>query len=93
MADWREYLKNLYYSTDEPGSLGGVEKLYLLVKRKNERRIGRRRIRKWLSEQENYATLRQARRTYQKSVVRASTIDECWHADLKSQIEEEEANE
>ena len=91
--DWRDYLKRLYYDIDEPGSLGGADKLYRLVKRKGERLIGLRRIKRWLSEQENYATMRHAQRKYLRSLVRASTIDECWHSDLKSQIEEADKND
>ena len=50
MADWKDYLEGLYYDPNMGGSLAGPKKLHQLVRRLGERRIGLRRIKRWLSE-------------------------------------------
>ena len=82
MADWKDYLKNLYYDPSKQGSLSGPDKLHKLVKELGERRIGIRRIKKGLSEQEDYTTLRQFRRKFKRNRVIVAGIDDLWDADL-----------
>ena len=58
MVDWKECLRGLYYDPGKSGSLAGPRKLQRLVRKLGERRIGLKRIKKWLSKQEDYTTLR-----------------------------------
>ena len=50
-----EYLQDIYFNSTHPASFSGVEKLYQVVRQEGKFRIGRRKIIKFLQNQEEYS--------------------------------------
>jgi transposase InsO family protein len=74
-------LANVYYDARDPGSYGGVERLY---ERAKQLRVpaDRRRVRRFLTEQVAYQLHRPARRTFVRNQTVVANIDDQWQADL-----------
>lgn len=82
MANYTDYLRNLYYTPGNPGSFGGPEKLYQAVKQDGKYKIGRRRITQFLNTEDSYSLMKPIRRTFPRSKVVVDTIDSMWDGDL-----------
>ena len=82
MSDHTEYLRELYYTPGKPGAFAGPEKLYQAVKQDGKYKIGRRRIRQFLNNEDSYSLFKPIRRTFPRSKVVVDTIDSMWDGDL-----------
>ncbi|XP_048775517.2 uncharacterized protein LOC130049380 [Ostrea edulis] len=82
MSNYTDYLRKLYYTPGNPGSFGGPEKLYQAVKQDGKYKIGRRRIRQFLNNEDSYSLMKPIRRTFPRSKVVVDTIDSMWDGDL-----------
>ena len=75
MSDHTEYLRELYYTPGKPGAFAGPEKLYQAVKQDGKYKIGRRRIRQFLNNEDSYSLFKPIRRTFPRSKVVVDTIE------------------
>ena len=82
MSIYTTYLRKLYYTPGNPGSFGGPEKLYQAVKQDGKYKIGRRRIRQFLNNEDSYSLMKPIRRSFPRSKVVVDTIDSMWDGDL-----------
>ena len=70
-----------YYNPKEPGSYGGIDALYRLMKQKGEN-VTRKQVVDWLAEQETYGLHKPARRRFTRRKIFSRGIDYLWQADL-----------
>ncbi|XP_062567734.1 uncharacterized protein LOC134229972 [Saccostrea cucullata] len=82
MSDYTDYLRELYYTPGKPGAYAGPEKLYQAVKKEGKYKIGRRRIRQFLNNEDSYSLYKPIRKTFPRSKVIVNTIDSMWDGDL-----------
>ena len=74
-------LANLYYTSGDPASYGGVDRLYERARELNIP-IDRKRIQQFPSEQGTYELHKPARRKFARNQTLVAHIDEQWQADL-----------
>ena len=72
-------LKEIYYKAEDPGSYGGVERLYQSAKNKG---ISRDQVKDFLSRQHAYTLHKPARRHFTRNRTYVSGIDKQWQVDL-----------
>ncbi|XP_074632707.1 uncharacterized protein LOC141891609 [Acropora palmata] len=72
-------LERLYYESNRPSALGGVEKLYRAAKKHG---ITRSEVIAWLQLQPGYTLHKPARRRFRHNKVFVNGIDDQWQADL-----------
>ena len=72
-------LERLYYESNRPSALGGVEKLYRAAKKHG---ITRSEVIAWLRLQPGYTLHNPARRRFRRNKVFVNGIDDQWQADL-----------
>ena len=77
-----ERLKKLYYSADDTGSYGGVERLYRPAVEDQVPYITRNAVREILSRQLAYTLHKPARRHFPLNRIYVGSIDKQWQADL-----------
>jgi transposase InsO family protein len=74
-------LRNLYYSPGDPGSLGGIDRLY-----RRARDVGlpvsRKDVKNFLAGQLTYTLHRQVRKHFPRNKTYAGFVDRQWQADL-----------
>jgi transposase InsO family protein len=70
-----------YYDVREPGSYGGVNALYRLMKLKG-RRVTEKQVREWLTTQEAYGLHKPARRRFPRRKIYSRGPHYLWQADL-----------
>lgn len=75
-------LKRIYNSPEDPGSYGGVERLYSRAKALRVPRVTRKKVKEFLKGEQSYTLHRQARRHFTRNHVYAAGIDDQWQADL-----------
>lgn len=75
-------LNELYYEPGNPGSYGGVERLYQAAVAKGIRGITREKVEKYLKSQQSYSVHRPARKHFPRNKTIVSGIDAQWQADL-----------
>ena len=63
-----EYLKSVYFDSENPASYGGLDKLYRHVKSEGLN-ISKGQIKKWLSQQSIYTKHRPVKRTFKRTRV------------------------
>ena len=78
----REKLTELYLNPEDPGSLGGVDRLYRRAKKLKLKGATRQAVKELLQTVSAYTLHRQARRRFQRKPTIVSGIDEQWQADL-----------
>ena len=76
-----DYLKNVYYSPENPSSYGGLNLLYEDVK-KAYPNVKKNRIKEWLEKQYTYTLHRNARKNFIRNRIYVTHIDENWEADI-----------
>ena len=77
-----EKLKELYYDAKDPGSYGGVEKLFRSAKDAGIQNITRDQVKKFLADQQSYSLHKPARRNFSRNPTYVKGIDHQWQADL-----------
>ena len=77
-------LSNLYYAAGDPGSYGGVERLFQRAKDLNigGKELTRRRVAAFLKAQQAYTLHRPARRHFPRNRTYVAHTDQQWQADL-----------
>ena len=81
-----EALKALYYSVDNTGSFGGVERLYRSAVESHVPNITRDAVRDFLSRQRAYTLHKPARRHFTRNRTYVGKIDKQWQADLADMV-------
>ena len=79
-------LKELYYSADDTGSYGGVERLYWRAVKDQVPHITRNAVREFLSRQRAYTLHKPARRHFPRNRIYVGNIDKQWQADLADMV-------
>jgi hypothetical protein len=74
-------MKKNYESIENPGSFGGVKRLYDASKTKNKE-IQIFDVKKYLSEQDEYTLHKPVRKIFKRNKVTVSGIDDTWQMDL-----------
>ena len=77
-----ERLKELYYSADDTGSYGSVERLYRRAVEYQVPHITRDAVREFLSRQRAYTLHKPARRHFLRNRIYVGSIDHQWLAEL-----------
>jgi transposase InsO family protein len=77
-----EHLKRIYHEPGNPGSLGGVERLYRRALREGVAGITRQAVKEFLSSEQAYTLHKAARRHYPRNHTYVAGIDAQWQADL-----------
>lgn len=77
-----QYLENLYFDPSRAGSLSGPDKLYRAIKDEGKFKIGRRKIRQFLNELEEYSVQRDLKRKRKRRRIVVSGVDSQWAVDL-----------
>lgn len=93
MAPWEDYLKTIYYDPAHPASFAGPQKLYKVVQREGQYKIGMHKIRRFLHNQEAYSLHKPVRRRFQRNHVVSAGIDDVWMADLMDMVKYAEWNQ
>ncbi len=70
-----------YYDLSQPGSYGGAEALYRLMKSRDNK-MTRKQVTNWLAEQEAYSLHKPVRHRFKRRKIYAAGIDYLWQADL-----------
>ena len=79
-------LNNLYYSADDTGSYGGVERLYRRAVEDQVPHITRNAVRDFLSRQRAYTLHKPARRHFPRNRIYVGSIDKQWQAYLADMV-------
>ena len=80
-TNFNNLLNDIYYDSKNPGSLGGINKLYLQAK-SYEPGIKYKDVLNWLRSQNVYTLHRPARRRFKRNRIIVSHINEQWEIDL-----------
>ena len=75
-------LSKIYYSSENPGSYGGIQRLMRAAKEKGINGITQEKIEKYLSNQQSYSLHKPARKNFQRNKTVVQGIDQQWQADL-----------
>ena len=78
---YEDYLASIYYDPAHAGAYAGLEKLYRAVRREGKFVLGRKKIRDWLTKQENHAVHKEERTKFRRRRVVAPFVDYQWDAD------------
>lgn len=76
-----ELLSKIYYNPQNPGSFGGVNKLYEFARRENTD-INKNEVENWLKSQNVYTLHKPIRKRFKRNKIYVSYIDEQWECDL-----------
>lgn len=82
MANYKDYLKKIYYSQVILQHLQDQKKLYEIVKKEGKFKIGLGTIKQFLNNEDAYSLYKPIRRTFPRSKVVVDTIDSMWDGDL-----------
>lgn len=75
-------LKEIYLDPADPGSFGGVDRLFRRAKKLKIPNISRELVKKFLASESSYTLHRPARRNFPRNPTRVAGIDSQWQADL-----------
>ena len=75
-------LKELYYDPNDPGSYGGVDRLFPRGKEIGIKGLTRDKVKKFLADQQSYSIHKPARRRFSRNRTYVRGIDHQWQADL-----------
>jgi hypothetical protein len=76
------FLKSIYFDPLQPGSYGGIVKLWQVVKSDNPLDISYKQVREWLEKQEPYARHIRVRERFPRQKIIMHKMDQQWDADL-----------
>ena len=71
-------LKELYYNAEDPGSYGGVEKVFRSAKKAGVQKFTRGRMKQFLADQQSYPLQKPARRHFKRNPAYFNRIDAQW---------------
>lgn len=77
-----EYLHSIWTDPKHPGSFSGPDKLYKVVRKEGKFKIGLRRIKQFLSDQDAYSLQKRVQKNFKRNHVIVDGIDTQWDADL-----------
>ena len=83
-------LKELYYNAEDPGSYGGVDKLFRSAKNLkvvngvSMKKVTRGRVKQFLADQQSYSLHKPARQHIKRNPTYVKGIDAQWQADLQT---------
>ena len=88
------YLKTFYYDPSKPGSYGGLNKLWMAIKKDKDRpkNINRKKAEKWLEVQEVHRIHKTPKHHFKTEAIIMGQVDEQWDADLISMIQQSKQN-
>ena len=75
-------LKRIYHNTEDPGSLGGIDRLLRRAKQLKVPSVNREDVVEYLRGEQAYTLHKPARRHYQRNHIYVGGIDAQWQADL-----------
>ena len=75
-------LKRIYHNSQDPGSLGGIDRLLRRTKQLQDPSVNRQDVVEYLSGEQAYTLHRPARRHYQLNQINVGGIDSQWQPDL-----------
>jgi len=75
-------LKEVYYDPNDPGSYGGVDRLFRRGKEIGIKGLTRDKVKKFLADQQSYSLHKPARRHFSRNPTYVRGIDHQWQADL-----------
>ena len=75
-------LKEIYYSAEDPGSYGGVDRLFKRAKEKGIEGITRKLVQNFLRDQRSYSLHKPSRHNFKRNKTLVGGIDVQWQADL-----------
>ena len=78
----RAKLKEIYYNPEDPGSYGGVDRLYKRVKELGVDGVKRADVQSFLRDQRAYTLHKPSRKNYRRNPTLVKGIDTQWQADL-----------
>lgn len=82
MDGWKTYLKEIYFDPKHPAAFSGPTKLYEVVKKEGQHKIGLHRIKQWLQDQDAYSLQRAAVYKFKRNRMVVNGIDALWETDL-----------
>lgn len=82
MSNYTDYLREIYYTPGKTGAFAGPEKLYQAVKSEGKFKIGRRKIKHFLNDEDAYSLYDPVQRTFPCSKVVVNMIDSMCDGDL-----------
>ena len=74
-------LHKIYNNPSDPGSFGGVERLYQSARAKGLK-LDRKKVEKYLKSDDTYTLHKPSRKHYTRNMIVVSDIDKQWQADL-----------
>ena len=75
-------LKELYYNAEDPGTYGGVEKIFRSAKEAGVKGVTRGRLKQFLADQQSYSLHKPPRRHFKPYPTYIKLIDAQWLADM-----------
>ena len=75
-------VNELSYNAEDPGSYGGVEKLFLSTTKGGVHKVTGGRVMQFLADQQSYSLHKQAQRHFKRNPLYVNGIDDQWQADL-----------
>ena len=82
MDEKQDYLKQVYYTANNPSSFSGPRKLYWFVKKDGKYHFTLKEIREWLRSQPVYTTHIQPQRNFRRVKIIANRPGYLFEADL-----------
>ena len=76
-----EQLHQIYYDAKDPGSYGGVDKLYRRA-RELGIQVNRQQVQEFLTDQQAYSLHKPVRKNFKRNKTFVNGIDHLWQADL-----------
>jgi len=80
--DTQEQLREIYYDPKDPGSYGGVDKLFRSGLEAGIPNLTRPQVQKFLTDQQAYSLHKPARKNFGRNPTYVKGIDQQWQADL-----------
>ena len=82
MAEWEDYLKDIYFNPLHPGAFAGPEKLHKVVRSEGIYNIGLHKIKQWLQDQDDYSLYKPIQQIFRGTKIVPTTRDALWDMDL-----------
>ena len=79
-----QYLHSIYYDSKNAGGFTGAGTVYKAVRSEGKHKITLKKIKSWLSAQDNYALFKPARKRFDRPKVIVSSKDQMWDCDCLS---------